>query len=79
LAIGMRSQAGEPWVQDPTEDSPGASWQSPFARWLLIDPRNGSAQVIEAGATRGSGDAAAALVRSLAPVVEEFTNSRTGG
>lgn len=79
LAIGMRSQAGAAWVQNPTEDNPGVSWQSPFARWLLIDPRNGSARVIEAGSCKGAANAAAALSRSLAPVVEEFTNSRTGG
>ena len=79
LAIGMRSQAGSAWVQDPTEDDPGVSWQSPFARWLLIDPRNGGARVIEAGSCKGSANATEALARSLAPVVEEFTNSRTGG
>jgi prepilin-type N-terminal cleavage/methylation domain-containing protein len=79
LAIGMQSQAGENWVSEPTEDNPGASWQSPFARWLLIDPRNGSARVIEAGSCKGAQNAAAARNLSLAPVVEEFANARTGG
>jgi len=79
LAIGMRSQAGESWVQQPTEDTPGASWQSPFARWLLIDPRNGGASVIEAGSTAGAQSQTAAFALSLAPVVEEFANTRKGG
>jgi len=78
LAIGMQSQAGENWVSEPTEDNPGASWQSPFARWLLIDPRNGSARVIEAGSCKGAQNATTARNLSLAPVVEDFANSRTG-
>lgn len=78
LSIGMRSQAGENWIEEPTEDNLGASWQSPFARWLLIDPRNGSARVIEAGSCKGARDATAARNLSLAPVIEEFTNARTG-
>jgi len=79
LAIGMQSQAGQSWVPDPTDDNPGVSWQSPFARWLLIDPRNGAARVIEAGSCKGAPDAVTAKNLSLAPVVEEFQNSRTGG
>jgi len=79
LAIGMQSQAGQSWVPEPTEDNPGASWQSPFARWLLIDPRNGSARVIEAGSCKGAPDATTARTLSLATVVEEFQNSRSGG
>ena len=79
LAIGIQSQAGQSWVPEPTEDNPGASWQSPIARWLLIDPRNGSARVIEAGSCKGAPDANTARNLSLAPVVEEFTNSRAGG
>jgi prepilin-type N-terminal cleavage/methylation domain-containing protein len=79
LAIGAQAQAGQGWVSTPTEDNPGASWQSPFARWLLIDPRNGSARVIEAGSCKGASNATAARGLSLAPVVEEFTNSRQGG
>jgi len=79
LAIGMRSQAGQGWVPTPNEDDPGASWQSPFARWLLIDPRNGAARVIEAGSCNGAQDAISARNLSLAPVVEEFQNSRTAG
>ena len=79
LAIGMQSQAGQGWVSTPTVDSPGASWQSPFARWLLIDPRNGAARVIEAGSCNGAQDAISARNLSVAPVVEEFQNSRTAG
>jgi hypothetical protein len=79
LAIGMQSQAGQAWVSTPTEDNPGASWQSPFARWLLIDPRNGSARVIEAGSCKGALDANTARGLSLSPVFEEFQNSRPGG
>ena len=79
LAIGMQSQAGQSWVQEPTEDNPGASWQASYARWLLIDPRNGSARVIEAGSCKGAQDATTARGLSLAPVAEEFTNSRNGG
>jgi len=85
LAIGMQSQAGQGslagqgWVSTPTEDNPGALWQSPFARWLLIDPRNGSARVIEAGSCTAATDGPTARTLSLAPVVEEFQNSRTGG
>jgi hypothetical protein len=79
LAIGMQSQAGQGWVLTPTEDNPGASWQSPFARWLLIDPRNGSARVIEAGSCNGAQNATVARGLSLAPVIEEFQNSRSGG
>jgi prepilin-type N-terminal cleavage/methylation domain-containing protein len=79
LAIGIQAQAGQVWVPKPTEDNPGASWQSPFARWLLIDPRNGSARVIEAGSCTAATDGTTARNLSLAPVVEEFTNARTGG
>lgn len=79
LAIGMQSQAGLGWVSTPTEDDPGVSWQSPFARWLLIDPRNGSARVIEGGSCNGAQNATVARGLSLAPVVEEFQNSRLGG
>ena len=79
LAIGMQAQAGQGWVSTPTEDNPGASWQSPFARWLLIDPRNGSARVIEAGSCTAAADGTTARTLSLTPVVEEFQNSRTGG
>jgi type II secretory pathway pseudopilin PulG len=79
LAIGMQSQAGQAWTSTPTEDNPGASWQSPIARWLLIDPRNGAARVIEAGSCKAAQDAATARSLSLAPVVEEFQNTRQGG
>jgi prepilin-type N-terminal cleavage/methylation domain-containing protein len=79
LAIGMQSQAGQGWVSTPTEDDPGALWQSSFARWLLIDPRNGSARVIEAGSCTAATDGTTARSLSLAPVVEEFQNSRAGG
>jgi prepilin-type N-terminal cleavage/methylation domain-containing protein len=79
LAIGMWSQAGAAWVPNPTEDDPGASWQDPNALWLLIDPRNGSARAIQAGYSKGAANAAAARTLSLAPIVEEFSNSRQGG
>jgi len=79
LAIGMQSQAGQAWTATPSEDNPGASWQSPFARWLLIDPRNGAARVIEAGSCGSAQNAKAAMSLSLAPVVEEFQNNRQGG
>jgi prepilin-type N-terminal cleavage/methylation domain-containing protein len=79
LALGMRSQAGASWVEKPTEEDPGASWQAPYARWLLIDPRNGRARIIEAGSTTGAANASEAFSRALTPVVEDYTNARTGG
>jgi type II secretory pathway pseudopilin PulG len=79
LAVGLRSQAGASWVASPTEDDPGATWQSPFCRWVVVDPRNGGVRVIEAGSTTGAANASAALTMSLAPVVEQFANSRQKG
>jgi prepilin-type N-terminal cleavage/methylation domain-containing protein len=76
LAIGMQDQAGVPWKDDPTEDDPGASWQSPFSRWLIVDPRNGGVRVIEAGSAKGAADSAAAFAIAIGPVVEDFKNSR---
>lgn len=79
LAVGLRSQAGAAWLADPTEDDPGASWQSPSCRWVVVDPRNGGVRVVEAGSSKGAANAAAALTLSLAPVVEQYTNTRQGG
>jgi len=76
LAIGMQSQANAPWVAKPTDDDPGCSWQSPYARWLVIDPRNGGARVIEAGFSGNALTANDAFDAAIAPVVEDFKNIR---
>jgi prepilin-type N-terminal cleavage/methylation domain-containing protein len=76
LAIGMQAQAGAAWVPSPTEDDPGSSWQSPFSRWLIIDPRNGGVRVVEAGISKGATSSGNAFALAIAPVVEDFMNSR---
>jgi hypothetical protein len=31
----------------PTEDDPGANWQNPDSRWVVIDPRTSVVKSIE--------------------------------
>ena len=79
LAIGMRSQAGQAFVASPTDDDPGASWQSPYARWLVIDPRNGSARIFQVGSSKSATNVVAAKTLAITPVTDEYSNTRPGG
>lgn len=51
LLIGLRSQAGTAVVASPTTDAPGANWQNPDARWVLLDPRSSAVRVVENSAS----------------------------
>jgi len=74
LAVGSRSQIAEAWVATPDDDNPGRTWQNPYARWILIDPRSGAARVLEVGSSRGNSSESLALRNALAPVAEAFLN-----
>jgi prepilin-type N-terminal cleavage/methylation domain-containing protein len=47
LLIGLRSQAGVAVVATPTKDDPGANWQNPDSRWVILDPRSSTVRIIE--------------------------------
>lgn len=47
LLVGPRGNVGNAYVASPTDDNPGANWQNPDARWVLIDPRAAIVKSIE--------------------------------
>jgi hypothetical protein len=47
LLIGLRSQAGAGVVATPTKEDPGANWQNPDARWVILDPRSSAVRIVE--------------------------------
>ena len=51
LLIGYATRAGAAPVVAPSEDDPGANWQSPDARWVIIDSRSSLIRVVECDAT----------------------------
>lgn len=45
--VAPRGNIGNAYVAAPTEDDPGATWQDPDARWVLVDPRTSVIKSIE--------------------------------
>ena len=45
LLIGRADRAGNPFVQNPTENNPGANWQYPDSRWIKISRSGGAALI----------------------------------
>lgn len=74
LLIGPRAQIGAAWVSFPDENNPGLVWQNPYARWLIVDPKSGSARVIEVGSSKGAASQALAASAALASAVETFSS-----
>ncbi|MCX7429815.1 MAG: type II secretion system protein [Planctomycetia bacterium] len=60
LLIGLRSQAGAGVVATPTTDDPGANWQNPDSRWVILDPRSSAVRIVENSA------------RSTVPAAQEY-------
>lgn len=56
LLVGPRGNVGNAYVASPTDDNPGANWQNPDARWVLIDPRTSIVKSIETDARAASRD-----------------------
>lgn len=48
LLVGVQANCGNAYVATPSDDDPGANWQNPAARWILIDPRTSIIKSIEA-------------------------------
>lgn len=68
--VGPRGNIGNAYVAAPTDDDPGATWQDPDARWVLVDPRTSVVRSIENYAK------ATTLDQSLRFVVETLENQR---
>ena len=47
LLVGMRDQVGQAYISPPTDDTPGTNYQRKDAFWVVIDPRTGTAMIIE--------------------------------
>lgn len=47
LLVGFQANCGNAYVASPSEDDPGANWQNPDARWIVIDPRSSIIKSIE--------------------------------
>ena len=69
LLVGPRGNVGNAYVASPTEDNPGANWQNPDARWVLIDPRTSVVKSIETYAK------ATTVADSLRFVVQTLKNT----
>jgi type II secretory pathway pseudopilin PulG len=65
LLIGLRSQAGAAVVATPTTDAPGANWQNPDARWVLLDARSSAVRVVENSASSTIPAAQAYVLQTL--------------
>lgn len=50
LLVGYAARAGAAPVSVPSEDDPGANWQSPDARWVIVDSRSSLVRVEECDA-----------------------------
>lgn len=72
LLVGYATQAGSAPVQVPSEDNPGATWQSPDARWVVVDSRSSIVRVVEC-------DAAAATVAYVNKLADGETVARQAG
>jgi prepilin-type N-terminal cleavage/methylation domain-containing protein len=70
LLVGPRANVGNAYVPSPSEDDPGATWQNPDARWVLIDPRTSLVKTVETNAK------ATTVQNSLKYVVESLSNTR---
>jgi prepilin-type N-terminal cleavage/methylation domain-containing protein len=70
LLVGPRANAGNAYVASPSEDDPGANWQNPDARWVVVDPRTSLVRLIETNAK------ATTVQNSLRYVVESLSNTR---
>jgi prepilin-type N-terminal cleavage/methylation domain-containing protein len=65
LLIGLRSQAGAGVVATPTTDDPGANWQNPNARWVILDPRSSAVRIVENSASSTIPGAQAYVLQTL--------------
>lgn len=65
LLVGPRSSVASVPVGTPTEDDPGANWQNPDARWVLIDPRTSVVKSIETDSNAASRDASLRYVVAM--------------
>lgn len=48
LLVGFQANCGNAYVASPSDDDPGANWQNPDARWIVVDPRSSIMKSIEA-------------------------------
>jgi len=62
LLVGPRANVANAYVASPNEDNPGANWQNPDARWVLIDPRTSIVRSIETYAKAATRDASLKFV-----------------
>jgi prepilin-type N-terminal cleavage/methylation domain-containing protein len=69
--VGPWGNVGNAYVANPSEDDPGANWQNPDARWVLVDPRTSVVRSIQ---TYSSGTSVADSQRL---VVEALRNVRS--
>ncbi len=47
LLVGLGSRVGTTRVSAPTEEDPGTNIQSPYAKWIVIDPRSAIVHTID--------------------------------
>lgn len=73
LLVGPQGNVGNSYVASPTEDDPGANWQNPDARWVLVDPRASVVKSIEtyANAT-GATDSQRFVLQALKNVAAAY-------
>jgi prepilin-type N-terminal cleavage/methylation domain-containing protein len=65
LLIGLRSQAGAGVVATPTTDNPGANWQNPASRWVVLDPRSSAVRIVENSSNSTISGAQAYVLQTL--------------
>jgi prepilin-type N-terminal cleavage/methylation domain-containing protein len=71
LLVGPWGNVGNAYVANPSEDDPGANWQNPDARWVLVDPRTSVVRAIQ------TNPSATTVADSQRFVVETLRNVRS--